>query len=339
MTERAASEPSGTDSAREAVARSDAREAKPWREPTWTVGRVFLVLLASTVLTVALTWLPNMLVSAANKSASACFDAQDEAHSAEPSDCSQGGKLFWPKLVPWTRSRALAAERWIARGVGRREIVRRAAVELDANGRDEQAKALLASADDEGVPLNGLMEAGAFDVLARAALPQPQSEDDVVYPLLAAATLGLPDELAAAAKREPAPGDFLWTANARRGAFLCLLGEKEAGRAALAAAGSQAAVGLGFRPLPAQMAAIACGADDDGAALGDVLSYGVQGIARTRLLDPAYMKGRRRAAVDRLLGAARYSRDFARSSRTASRSTTTCCSARPSAASRVRRAT
>jgi hypothetical protein len=269
---------------------------------TRTGRKVLGVIAAAAAVTLALTWLPKKLIDSAVDAKKACFEALDERGDA--ADCSQGGKLFWPKLVPWHRERALRVERGIEHSVAARALTQVVAVRTDAAQRDVLARQLGTDADALANTLWTLKDAGAFEVMAGLS-----SYGREVWPLNAAVTMGDRERVLAWAGR-PSLDAHAYEVNLRRGAWLCLLGETKQGVEALALADAQYGAKVsGGGWLQARAAGVACGAGEAELDARLVVSFGVEAMRRVRLLDPAWQAGHRLAVIDRLLSKTEYQSD------------------------------
>lgn len=235
----------------------------------------------------AFAYLPEWLIDRAEASSVACFESLPASHD-EPESCRERVLLLWPLAVPWKHEAALAEWRSTAAQVADLVVSR----DLDGADRDARARALLER--DPGRHAYKLALQGAFRVLA---------DSDVVdlAGLQAAATLVDLD----AVKRHAASMEALppsTEADAARGSWLCLLGEREAGLAALVRAdetyrNTVTKNGVGWNR--SRLALVACGGTP--AELGfspfDTSDYGREAMTMLRLADPSWQKGRRRAVL------------------------------------------
>ena len=252
-----------------AVAR--AKRRRRWRNALLGLGALGVV---STVL--AAPW----MVRQADRSDTACSDRDYLVAPGESRGCAwrPHAWLFVPKLVPWTRTRALARERDVDHDQAERELRDAAEVTPNAAARDEAARRFLQAS--KGGPLTlergtdgkivtydpaasliaVLNEHGAFAVAAQAH-PWTQGPDNLQYAYDAALASGDLQSAAQIAARKDEPH---WDRDLKAGAFLCLKGQQREGLEHLELAMRDAIVKVPSQYEAAQIAQVLCGADYGG---------------------------------------------------------------------------
>ncbi|MBK6512982.1 MAG: hypothetical protein IPG04_02400 [Polyangiaceae bacterium] len=252
-----------------AVAR--AKRRRRWRNALLGLGALGVV---STVLAA-----PRMILQA-DRSDAACSDRDYLVAPGDSRACAwrPHAWLFVPKLLPWTRTRALARERDVDHDQAERELRDAAAVTPNAAARDEAARRLLQAS--KGGPLTlergtdgkivtydpaasliaALIEHGAFAVAAEAH-PWTQGPENLQYAYDAALAGGDLQSAAQIAARRDEPH---WDRDLEAGAFLCLKGQQREGLEHLELAKGDAIVKVPSRTDAAQIAQVLCGADSAG---------------------------------------------------------------------------
>jgi hypothetical protein len=256
--------------------------------------KVLGVIVGSAFVSWALAIAPASCVDSAREDADACF----EQDPTDGTGCGQNIELFWPKLLPWSRERALKASRSIDRRVGEREIARATAHVPDAAARAAVTREVR-ELDDAEVVARILHDGGDFAALAALA-----DDGSTGYSLQAAVTLGDLDRVRQLA--QSGKGPTAYESSLRRGGWLCLLGDRAAGLALLqeADAGYRSQVSSSSEGwTKARLGALACADPPAAAGFPPLLvpSFAVHAAERIQLFDPEHKKGRRLAWAERLL--------------------------------------
>jgi tetratricopeptide (TPR) repeat protein len=254
--------------------------------------KILGVIAGSAFVSWALAIAPGSCVDSARKDADACF----EQDPTDGTGCGQSVELFWPKLLPWSRERAVNASRSIDRRVGERELARVTAYAPDAAARTAVAKDVSATGDAE-IAARILHDGGDYAALAALA-----DDGGTGYALQAAVTLGDLDRVRELART----GATSYESTLRRGGWLCLLGDRPAGLALLQQSDADYRSQVSSNSegwVKARLGALACADTPAAAGFPPLLvpSYGVHAAERIQLFDPEYKKGRRWAWAERLL--------------------------------------
>jgi hypothetical protein len=267
-----------------------------WRPlPVWVIALGTVPFVA-----VALTMVPSCLIDRSRQAALDCVNEIYTSGAGEAADCDTAGRLWWPKLVPWKREQALAAERWIESRVAEYSMDLAALRDLDRKARDGAARALLereaGQAPSPGSPdaIGLVRQAGAVELAAAGLSGPPSARRSAIE---AAVSLGdwaaagrlaaLPSpplpplsDKASAEQRASHGTGFDWWLEQVRGPVLCLTGRAREGRAALAAAQTSWTANGSPPRRPEEAARLLCGAKrgDIDAELRDWLDVLVAGL-------------------------------------------------------------
>jgi hypothetical protein len=236
----------------------------------------------------ALTVLPGWMLEHGKKAAIDCFNEQYETGRGDPLACASTERLWlaYPSIVPWKRSEALHAiadDRLDAAWYALEDAT---SLDPDEKKRASAAAAMIAAAREAyGAPgfdaaalristAARLSTSGTFDELARHGA-ECQKWDECEYALDAAVVTARVDDVPALARWDAGGDLHAYDWELKRGAWLCLLGERDAGLAAFRAAdtGWQTVVSSLPGWLNARMALVACGGPDEAKQYRDVHDY------------------------------------------------------------------
>lgn len=219
---------------------------------------------------------PSAMLGRASKSDTLCSntDYEDQPGASEGCAWKAHAWLALPKIVPWTRKEALATDRSITRSQASRALKRHSVITPDAKKRDEAAHAYLEECREPSGTVMGangktfsddpqltvvavLSGSGAWEEAARAAdvTRSPMNLQWAFESALATADL---DRARAIAKLDPSGGpafDFLL----QTGAFLCLTGDVDGGRARIVQADVDYRQHIPYDDVDAQVALSLCG--------------------------------------------------------------------------------
>ena len=228
------------------------------------------------LLALAVLKIPSCMVTHAKESARECFERLSKSQG-DASSCRRDGWLALAKRLPHTRERAQELADSIDGDI--RYAARRAALSPAATVADRQRAIAYASntnrrADRSAAPRE-LVRFGAF---AEAAAIDPVADTSTDHaPLFAALVLGDMARAKAIVQVAPLTGEHI-------GALACLLGARERGLSALAAA-EQRELGLAA----ARVASVHCG----GSPRTAEISLYFEALTIARAYDPAFQSGRR----------------------------------------------
>ena len=210
------------------------RNPRPPRPPRRPIG--LYLASALVVAAVAVTLVPWFLLTRAERRANQCFSDIVRAAAGDPQGCLPPRRdLALARRMPWLRDDARRVDEMLAFRAARLRYDQATAIAPDAHERDDAARKLLelsyhGSASDHAAALAAV--ASSFNVVIELALDSRDPEA-LAFALKSARALGDIErmkQLAQAGSGEEAFGIGL-----RRGALLCLLGDRDAGAAAFAA--------------------------------------------------------------------------------------------------------